>query len=681
MDKIDQSRRNFLKKMGAGTAGITFSGFLFDESISINSYLKNDKEINNLLIANDKFSPIFPIPQQAVYKEGTFQLTGKTKIVLTQNPSQHDKFLANQLRSILAENFGILLGIQTVTEKITIDNFILIGSSENVLLSQFGLGSQMTAECRNNPGGYSLKVSSKCIVIQGMTDEGAFYGLQSLRQLIDNNQPSEIPCVHIHDWPNKPFRGIRIYVPGPENIVFYKRFIRDFMAYFKYNKVILEMNACMRLDEHPELNSGGKEFYKDLIYTRRSRVTGPHEQIQNSTHHDAADGEILDKEQVADLGAYAKKFHIETIPEIPSLSHVYYLLTNHRELAEIKNAEWPDTYCPSNPDSRKLYFEVLDEYIEVMNPNMIHIGHDEWRMPTHVCENCKGKDYKELFIQDVTSIHQYLKKKNIRVAIWGDHLLVKRRTAELRPRTSPTGYEYSMPGAITPEQLMTRIPKDILVFNWSWKIYKPGRGEENDIQLSEAGFEQVHANFETIINEYKRRSKLAGLIGGAPSAWVATNELNFGKINLHKFIGCSNLLWSTHYHQEHEFLARYIKHIMPNVRTNIKGKKFPSQDGDPVVAINLNQSFIFGPSDSPEGLPLKYLKKGEVNVNNKHFQLGEVFSGNNAIVVGNYGQNGLSLPQRSKPIKIGKDVSSLLFLHACAHPAGNVNGFFKIHAF
>ena len=87
----------------------------------------------------------------------------------------------------------------------------------------------------------------------------------------------------------------------------------------------------------------------------------------------------------------ANQNFIEVIPEIPSLTHVYYLLTRHPELSEYPGDNWPDTYCPSNPASYELMFDVYDEYIEVMQPEMIHIGHDEWRMPLDVCPHCRGE--------------------------------------------------------------------------------------------------------------------------------------------------------------------------------------------------------------------------------------------------------------------------------------------------
>ena len=66
---------------------------------------------------------------------------------------------------------------------------------------------------------------------------------------------------------------------------------------------------------------------------------------------------------------------------------------------------------------------MLDEYIEVMKPKMVHIGHDEYFTPIDQCPRCKGKDYGELYAQDVRKTYDYLAKRGIHIAMWGDMLL------------------------------------------------------------------------------------------------------------------------------------------------------------------------------------------------------------------------------------------------------------------
>ncbi|MBI1895211.1 MAG: family 20 glycosylhydrolase, partial [Acidobacteria bacterium] len=135
-------------------------------------------------------------------------------------------------------------------------------------------------------------------------------------------------------------------------------------ALYKYNPLIMEVNAAMRFDRRPELNAGWIELGRSLNTTRRSMLWGAKYMRQNSVHHDTGDGGVIEKEEVADIVRYAEQHGIQVIPEVPSLSHSYYLLTRHRELAEVQDAEWPDTYCPLNPKSYELLFDVLDEVVE-----------------------------------------------------------------------------------------------------------------------------------------------------------------------------------------------------------------------------------------------------------------------------------------------------------------------------
>ena len=42
---------------------------------------------------------------------------------------------------------------------------------------------------------------------------------------------------------------------------------------------------------------------------------------------------------------------------------------------------------------------------------------------------------------------------------------------------------------------------------------------------------------EPDIKDYERRASRPGIIGGVPSSWAATNELNFGKDLMFDFLG------------------------------------------------------------------------------------------------------------------------------------------------
>jgi hypothetical protein len=523
------------------------------------------------------------------------------------------------------------------------------------------------------PEGYLLNVTSDKIIIAGSDDQGAFYGLQSLRQLIDAGNGKNVQGVSVKDWPSFPFRAIRLYVPGPDNIPYFKRFMRDFMALYKYNKVIIELN-CMRLDKHPEVNAGWIEFSKSLQYSRSNSTEGVRGEEKNSSHFDCGDGFIIEKSDVKDIVDYASENFLEVIPEIPSLTHGYWLLTKHPELAEYPGDKWPDTYCPSNPDSYKLMFDVYDEYIDVIKPKMIHIGHDEWwGAPLGVCPNCKGKDPSKLFAGDVVKIHKYMADKGIKIAMWGDYLLESVRNKGPQNRTSSTGVKYQTPGAVRPEVVMSDIPKDILVLNWFWI------DQNKEMELQKFGFKQIYGNFTPNISNWDERVKKIDLMGGAPSSWAATNEFNFGKDLMLDYMGCANFVWSSHTLGQREQMA-IVNELMPFVRSRLTGNRIPSREAGTLEPVNISSKFNLKKNPGVFNVDLGALKTGEVSTGSKIFNLAS--NGENcAVAVGVKGKGENSLPVKVEGIPVNEDVSSLIFLHACALPAENQKAYFNIPDF
>ncbi len=388
--------------------------------------------------------------------------------------------MSRHVNSELSDWYDVVLRTQQVRQAPAHARLILIGSIENPLVREHCARLKLPlTEKAPGPEGYHLHVDDSIVLIAGSDPRGAFYGLQSLRQLIRKADGQvRIPRLDVRDWPDKTFRGVKLYVPGRTQIPFFKRFIRDFMALYKYNTLMMEMNACMRLDRHPELNAGWVEMGRDTNFSRKNYPPGvPHDMESNSSHHDTADGGFLEKDEVADLVRWVEDNHIEVVPEIPSLTHAYYLLSRHRELSQVPGVKWPDTYCACDPRSYELLFDVMDEYIEVMKPKMVHAGHDEWFAPFGLGPCCKDRDPGEVYGEDLRKVHGYLAKKGIRMAIWGDYLLERVRGKGRQKRSAPDGFKYEAPGAMTPEQVRKLVPKDILMFNWFWNEEEGGASD------------------------------------------------------------------------------------------------------------------------------------------------------------------------------------------------------------
>jgi hypothetical protein len=433
----------------------------------------------------------------------------------------------------------------------------------------------------------------------------------------------------------------------------------------------------MRLDRHPEVNAGWIEFSKSLQYSRSNSTEGVRGEEKNSSHFDAGDGFIIEKNDVRDIVAFATENFLEVIPEIPSLTHGYWLLTRHPELAEYPGDKWPDTYCPSNPESYKLMFDVYDEYIDVIKPKMIHIGHDEWwGAPLDVCPLCKGKDFSELFAGDINKIHSYMAGKGIKIAMWGDYLLESVRDKGPQYRTSSTGVKYTTPGGTRPEVVQKSIPKDILVLNWFWI------DQEKEMELQKFGFKQIYGNFTPNISNWDARVKKIDLQGGAPSSWASTNEFNFGKDLILDFLGCANFVWSSHTLTQREQMA-IANELMPSVRSKLNISRIPSKDIDAIEPIDISAKFNLGKESKVFDMDLSSYKSGEVRSQEKVFNLvtKDGGSGNCVVAVGSKGHNENPLPVKVEGIPVNEDVSSLIFLHACALPSENQKAYFNIPDF
>jgi hypothetical protein len=130
-------------------------------------------------------------------------------------------------------------------------------------------------------------------------------------------------------------------------------------------------------------------------------------------------------------------------------------------------------------------------------------------------------------------------------------------------------------------------------------------------------------------------------------------------------------------------LGEIVREMMPSVRAGFKGERIPSEDGDLVVPINIT-SYLNLPADSKVfNINMNTLKSGEVHLGSKVFRLtgkaGQ--SGNQLIAVGSAGKDKNPLPPIVNGITIDDDVSSLIFLQACAIPANNQKAYFNIPNF
>ncbi len=354
----------------------------------------------------------------------------------------------------------------------------------------------------------------------------------------------------IFNTPKLEYRGYRTYLPAKCDIGEFKRFV-DFMIAFGHNAIMLEIGGAMEYKRHPEINQGWIDYCKIT-----EEFNGKTEWVQrsswypkNSLHVDNGGGSFLTYEDVAEIVEYCRERDFEIIPEVPSLSHVDYLLYNHPELSELSDDLLPNTACPQNEDYYKLIFDVLDEVIEVFDPKRINICHDEAYVFGY-CPRCRGKNAGELFAYHMVRLHDYLAEKNVKTMVWCDGLLPIHHggNAAFHMRAPWDGKrivkifdkEYKVHNfkCLTIEEYEEKlkedpklgglyvppkhtsikfVPRDIQAIDWSWSISR------NEEFLNNEGFYFIYGNFTaTGMPDFNERIK-GGVKGLSHSNWGMTN--------------------------------------------------------------------------------------------------------------------------------------------------------------
>ena len=406
---------------------------------------------------------------------------------------------------------------------------------------------------------YTVDVSEDGIVITAASRLALIYGADAFMQ---TDSVNGFPVMTVDDKPSFPFRGFHIGLPARHQLDFARKLMTYVLIPMRYNAIIVEFCAAMRFDKHPEITEA-------WIRADENEKAG----LQPLMPHSGMVGErgVLEKDEVRDFVQFVKDLGIAVIPEVQSFGHVPWLTYAHPEVAELVDKDavvkdervedarpvdfYPHCYCPSNPKSYELIFDVIDEIIEVTEPEWVHIGHDEI-YHIGLCPKCNKRRSDDLYAEDVNKLYNYITSKGKRVMMWSDHLHAGRSAHT----------KYTAPA-------IDRIPKDILMLDFTWYFHL-----EDDIEteLLDNGFKVAIGNlYSSHFPRYNKRMSREGMVGGQFSGWVATNEHSLADIG--KFFDATLvglMLWNPDAY-DRRLLSCYTNIItsviQPAMRTNIRG--------------------------------------------------------------------------------------------------------------
>lgn len=275
--------------------------------------------------------------------------------------------------------------------------------------------------------GYIIDINRDYLNIHARTDQGCFYAIQSLMQLITlEDGKLKANCIYIEDYPRFSYRGFMLDVARH---FFYKDVILkiiDYLAVHKLNHLHLhfsdDQGFRIQIDKYPLLTKIGSkrtETIKQGINTNKITVEG-----------------YYTKEDIKEIVAYAKSRFIEVIPEIDLPGHTTAILAAYPNLSchkkqlevETKYGIIKNSVCASNNEVYNFIYDILDELMEIFDSKYIHIGGDEIRFRNWKnCKRCNNlmksehlKSYKDLSRYFTNKLASYLRENSRIPIVWND---------------------------------------------------------------------------------------------------------------------------------------------------------------------------------------------------------------------------------------------------------------------
>ena len=288
--------------------------------------------------------------------------------------------------------------------------------------------------------GYNLDVTAKGIVLEASSPAGLFYGLQTIKKILPANvmagtnyprqKSYELPVVSIHDRPAYGYRGFMLDVSRHFFTADEIKRMLDVMSYYKLNRfhwhLTDDQGWRLPMDKYPLLTTVGATA-PDVVITdyrakkqyKAGKPYGPYSYT---------------KEEIKDIVDYAKKLHIEVVPEVDMPGHFVAAMVAYPELSCDPKADrkvWDhggvsrDVLNVANPAAVKLGEDVIDQLAELFPYPYIHIGGDE--CPTVAWENnadCRALMEKEGMKNPRQLQNRFIKQMADRAAKHGKKLYV-----------------------------------------------------------------------------------------------------------------------------------------------------------------------------------------------------------------------------------------------------------------
>ncbi|ACY49665.1 family 20 glycosylhydrolase [Rhodothermus marinus] len=314
------------------------------------------------LLPADSLTPVVPTPRQLTRREGHWTLDRTAAIAYDPALAREAAFLADALAPLLGTRLRLLEG------------------AERPASIRLRLGAVYLPDGPAGPEAYHLIVDPEAgITLTGTDAAGAFYGIQTLQQLIDPSfyrQTSEtipIPALEVRDAPRFGYRGLHLDVARnfqPKEVVLR---LLDLMARYKLNRFHFHLTDDegwrLEIEDLPELTEvGGCRGHTETEATCLvpSHGSGPIPGRPPGSGY-------YTREDFIEILRYATARHIEVIPEIDVPGHA-------RAAIKAMEARYARLKAAGRPEAEAAAYRLVDpadtsvyRSVQGWNDNVINV--------------------------------------------------------------------------------------------------------------------------------------------------------------------------------------------------------------------------------------------------------------------------------------------------------------------
>jgi len=496
--------------------------------------------------SNDLNSEIIPVPDKQIFLDGFFIIDSSTSI----NYPDQFKNSINFFRTFLNQGKNKFLFLK---DSNTTSNFMQFLLDENL----------------SNDEGYKIEIRQNGITIRSKDNKGAFYAIQTLRQLIpasfeDKTYPNteiSIKCQIIEDSPRFKYRGMHLDVGRHFfSVEFIKKYI-DALAMLKFNTfhwhLTEDQGWRIEIKKYPKLNT---------IAAYRDSTLAGHYTDKPRKYNKIRYGGYYTQEQVKDIVNYALEREITIIPEIEMPGHSKAAIAAYPNLScEEKSVNvatlwgvFEDIYC-SKEETFKFLEDVIDEVVDLFPGKYIHIGGDEApKTRWEKCKNCQSvikreslKDEHELQNYFISRMEKYINSKGKKIIGWDEIL-----EGGLAPNATVMSWR-GISGGIK----AANMKHDVIMTPNATCYLDYYQSKDKNEPLAIGGYtplEEIY-NYEPIPEELDSESSkyIIGAQGNVWTEYMSTNEYVEYMV-FPRIFALSEVVWSKNKSNFEEFTSRVI---------------------------------------------------------------------------------------------------------------------------